>query len=234
MKNTVFLIIFFLFNSYVFAQSQSTSHLCNYLQIDSFLYDYQNIVADNNNNSGETQQTFTGRPSLNFCFQSQNFIFRPFIALNPYNSSTNGDFSIGKIFQDNIEIGLYLSLNRSQKKLGNGDTKSETIESNLLFGPYIKIFHTSIVKNDLEFTLRISYEYLDQRMTINNSSTLMTEQKGVNIFIEELYAKELTSHLFIVPYISFNYSYTYDSVGISSGRNTFDLKISPLSFRWIL
>jgi len=65
------------------------------MQIDGFLYDYQLILSDNSKSSGNTYQIFTGRPAIGFCFQINEINIRPNIALNPYNSSTEGSLLIG-------------------------------------------------------------------------------------------------------------------------------------------
>ncbi|WP_186644821.1 hypothetical protein [Fluviispira vulneris] len=233
MKNTVILILFFLFTPPSHSQVKDHSHLCDYFELDTFLFDYQTISADNSDNSGESYQIFTGRPAVNFCFASQNFIFRPSISINVYENSTNGSFSVGKLLNKSNEFGIFLSLNRREESSGNGSSVYKLISSNFLIGPYLKIFHTLLEDNDLEFTTRISYLYYDQRTTTNGANTLITEQKGISLYFEELYAKKLSSHLFLIPHVSIYYAYTYDSVGVASGRNIVDFKIFPLSLRWI-
>ncbi len=233
MKNTVILILFFLFTPLSNAQVITHSHLCDYFEVDAILFDYQTISADNSDKSGESYQFFTGRPAINFCFASQNYIFRPSISINIYESSTNGSISVGKLINNSYEFGIYLSLNRREETSGSGTSNYKLISSNLLLGPYLKIFHSLLEENDLEFTTRISYLYYDQRTTTNGAKTLITEQKGVNLYFEELYAKKITSHLFFISHASIYYAYTYDTVGVESGRNTVDFKFFPFSLRWV-
>lgn len=216
----------------VYAEPLKKPSICNYMQIDGFLYDYQKIYADNATNSGETYQIFTGRPAIGFCFQVDDIYFRPNIALNPYNSSTDGSLLIGKGFFNKLEMGLFSSINSSQKTLGEGKNLNETLESSFLIGPYLYIYPNFDEQNLYEIFLKIAYEYDIIQNTANNSTALMTKKAGINIETKFLFGKKMSEHLTFTPNVVFIYSYTIDTVGGNLARNILETQIFPLSVRW--
>ncbi|WP_397600274.1 hypothetical protein [Silvanigrella sp.] len=232
MKNIFSLCIFLMVNFCIYAESMTPPSTCNYMQIDGFLYDYQLILSDNSKSSGKTYQIFTGRPAFGFCFQLNDINIRPNIALNPYNSSTEGSLLFGREFHKKLELGLYTLVNSSQKTLGEGNYLNETLESNFLIGPYIFIYPKFNDEDLFEFFFRVAYEYDIIQNTVNNSTTLMTKKAGINIATRFLYGMKIKEHLIYSPNIEFIYSYTIDMVGGNIAKNLIETKILPISIRW--
>ena len=106
MKIKLIIYVTLVISKWIYAEETPVSSCHNYMQIDGFLYDYQMILSDNENNSGSSNKIFTGRPAIGFCFQSGNTNIRPNAALNLYNSSTEGLFLIGK----EIYLSSFISL----------------------------------------------------------------------------------------------------------------------------
>ncbi len=231
-KILLFIIMIFLKNI-AYSTDDLKPNTCNFVQIDAFLYDYSVINSEDSNQSGMNNQIFTVRPGLEMCFKTRHFNLRPNILLNPFNSSSEGALLVGKDFKI-AELGLYSSINYSQKTLGNTSRFNETLENNLLIGPYLYIFPNFSDEDLYEIFFRLTYQYYLQQATVNGYTTTMSKKNGVNIMLSFLYATFLNETLAFSPSINFLYTYSVDMVGGNVGSNTFQLQFFPISFRWYL
>nr|BFD32068.1 hypothetical protein GTC16762_16860 [Pigmentibacter ruber] len=229
----MFLVFFIIFSSNAFSEANEKPETCNFVQTDAFLYDYKIINSDDSNQSGINNQVLTARPGLELCIKTKQFNFRPHILINPFNSSTEGGLYIGKEYS-NAELGLYSSINYSQKTLGNNNKLNETVENNLLLGPYLYLFPSLSENNSVEILFRLSYYYYLNQGTVNGYTTTTSKKNGVNFLFSLLYATYLNKNLAYSPSINFVYTYAVEMVGGNIGSNIFQIQILPISFRWYL
>ncbi|WGL59987.1 hypothetical protein QEJ31_00020 [Pigmentibacter sp. JX0631] len=233
MLKFIFLVFFISFNSNAFSESNEKPETCNFVQTDIFFYDYSFINSEDSNKSGMNNQILTARPGLEICFKTKHLNFRPNILINPFNSSTEGGMYIGKEFSK-AEFGLYSSINYSQKTLGNNSNLKETVENNLLLGPYLYLFPNFSDESSLEILFRLSYYYYLNQGTVNGYTTTTSKKNGINFLTNLLYATFVNKHLAYTPSVNFVYTYSVDMVGGNIGSSVYQLQILPISFRWYL
>lgn len=213
--------------------SESRSPLLdgNYVQIDGFLLDEQLTSADKQEYSGSTTQVFTARPALSFYFNFDSYIFRPKIIINPFNSSTEGSFSFGKLFKKRFEFGLYSLLNRDQKTLGTSGQQNETTQTDFLLGPYVVIYPYFSQNYFLECLVIASYVYQNQQIIVLGSNDLIRDKKGFQISGNFFYNYKINQKLYFSPNVNLSYQITSDLGGANTVRNQFGVQILPISVR---
>lgn len=225
------LIIFF--SNKAFSEEEQKPDTCNYVLFDAFLYDYRFINSENTEKSGMNNQILTARPSIGMCFKIRQYLLRPNILFNPFNSSTEGSVLFGKEF-NNAELGLLTSVNFSQKTTGESSKSYETLENSILIGPYLYLYPNWSETDSYEILFRIAYQYSLNQVTGNGYTTTISKRNGVNILVSILYATFLTENLAFSPYLNLIYSYSIDMVGGNIGINQFQIQFLPVSFRWYL
>lgn len=214
-----------------YSESQSLLLDGNYVQIDGFLLDEQLTSADKQEYSGSTTQVFTARPALSFYFNFDSYIFRPKIVLNPFNSSTEGSLSFGKLFKKRFEFGLYSLLNRDQKTLGASGQQNETTQTDFLLGPYAVIYPYFSEGYFLECLVIASYVYQNQQITVFGANDLIRDKKGFQISGDFLYNYKISQKVYFSPNVNVIYQITSDLGGANTVRNQFDVQILPFSVR---
>lgn len=234
MKNLLFLLclIFFIGNK-AFAQSKEALPLYtkNYIQIDPFYLNYQINRADNSQYSENNKQFISSRPSILFYLNIDNYIFRPFISINPSLSSNEGSFAAGKLFEQAFEVGLYSLLNHSENVVGNERSQNGIIQSQFLLGPYFVYYPYYDNGKYFEIDGHVAYEYSQYKTITSGSNSNISEQKGINFNISLLYSLNLNDKVYFSPNVSFTYFATQDYGGNNTIRNGYDLQIIPISFQ---
>lgn len=235
MFKKVFFLFCILLHSKIYAsfdeELEKWATQTNYMQIDGFLFDEQITSADKKEYSGSTSQIFTARPALSFYFNWDSYIFRPEIAINPFNSSTEGSIALGHLIREKFELGAFFLLNRDQKQLGESGQQNETVQTHFLLGPYL-VFYPYISQNQyFEFLMRLSYDYENEQVTVFGSNDILCDKKGVNFYSSFFYVYKINPRLFFSPSVAVAYSVTADTGGANTVRNQFDIQVLPLSLR---
>lgn len=203
----------------------------NYVQVDGFLLDEQLTSADKQEYSGSTTQIFTARPALSFYFNFDSNVLRPKIVLNPFNSSTEGSLSFGRLFKKRFEFGLYSLLNRDQKILGAAGQQNETTQTDFLLGPYAVIYPYFAEGYFLECQFIASYVYQNQQTTVFGANDLISDKKGFQLSGDFFYHYQMSQRVYFSPNVNVIYKITSDLGGANTVRNQFDIQILPVSLR---
>lgn len=216
-----------------FAHSQWTSSVVtqNSVQIDGFLFDQQMISSNKQNYTGSSNQIFTARPAASFYFYFDSYTIRPRIVLNPFNSSTEGSLALGRLFFDDVELGLWTTLNRDQKSLGTQGMQNATIENDFLIGPYVDFYFGKQEDWFFECLLNVSYVYENQQAIVFGATDLIKDERGARLLSNLFFHYRLKDNLAWSPNMVASYGITSDLGGASAMRNRFDVQVMPLSFR---
>lgn len=234
MKNSLFLILLvFVFPSNTYAQIDESIPLFekNYIQLDPIYLDYQIVKADNTKYNENNEQLMTSRPSILFYFNIQDYILKPFLSLDPTLSNSAGSFSLGKLFEQFFEIGLYTLLNHTENSVGKNSTENGIVHSKFLIGPYFIIYPYVDNKNFLQIYTHVAYEYSHYQSITSGTTADVSEQKGVNFNISFLYSMQINEKFYYSPNINFTYFSTADFAGNNTTRNGFELQVIPVSFQ---
>lgn len=237
MKYNLFLILVSLsFPMVILAKSNEDVPLFekNYLQIDPLYLDYQTVNASNTKYNENNEQLVTSRPSFLFHFNVDDFIFTPFISIDPMNSSSQGSFSAGALFEQTFELGLYTLLNHTENDVGSGSTENSLIKSQFLFGPYLALYPYVTNESYFEIYTRIAYEYSEYKTVTNGSHDDVSDQYGVNLNFGLQYSLQISNKIYFAPNMNFTYSSTNDYGGDNTYRDHYELQVMPVSFQIIL
>lgn len=234
MKIKTKLILFLGFTIHFCAHAQQENNPCQYFQIDAFFFDHQSFSWIDNNNSNQSTQVFTARPAVEFCFASNEFVFRPIIALNPYENSTQGTISAGYLSSHNLEIGLTTQINHSEKSNWFDSNLFQTVVTQFQIGAYLTSFLKISDNHNLELTFKTTYDYISKKNTYKNCRTLISDQKGLVLSTKTLIVFSINDKLDYVPNIKLSYSYMNEAVGFSTDKNVYRIQLLPLSIRWHL
>lgn len=230
------LFFFLLAHTNLFALSQeepSPFFERNYIQIDPVYLDYKNIKADNNDYSEDNKQFISSRPSILFYFNIDDYVLRPFISIEPTISSysNKGSFSIGKLFSQTFDAGLYMLLNHAEDLTGSGSKQQGNIYSQFILGPYLAYYPYFTNKQYLQIYTRFGYLYSENKTIINGSTNNKSEQEGIHLNIGICYSTKLSHYIYYAPGINVTYSATSDLGAQNTIRSGFEWQITPISLQ---
>lgn len=212
----------------------STLHDTPYTQLNVLSYEHQFIFANLNDNSGETEQILTTKPSLSFYIPFHSYVLRPTLNLDPYNSSTSGHVAFGYQWTPAFEGGLFLKLNRDFKSVGEGEQKNETTESDLMVGPYVYFTPYESETQTFECAFSFGYLYQDKRNTSHNVHTIMSEKRGAFAATQLIYTQKLRENIFLSPNVTFEYIFANDTGGQNMMINMVRIAVEAVSVRLLL
>lgn len=203
----------------------------NHLQIDPFSIDYLSVTASKTSHSQNNLSINTSRPSLLFYLDISDIIVRSLLSINPTVTKSEGSLSVGKLFDDIYELGLYTALNHNSLSEGSGSNENAITSTQLLIGPYFVIYPYVDNLTYLQIYTRMALKYNKLTTTTNGASSNISNEMGVNFNLGFMYSIKLTNKVYYAPNASMSYSVTNDTGGGNTRRNAMEFKIIPISFQ---
>ena len=169
-----------------------------------------------------------------FHINVDDFIFTPFISIDPTVKTSQGSFAAGKLFDDDFELGLYTLINHTETDQGTGSNENEIIATQFLLGPYLAVYPYVSQDSYFEIYARVAYQYNDLKYITNGAHDDVSDQLGLNLNFSLQYSTKLSDKIYFAPNVSLTYFTTSDFGGQNTTRNGYELQILPISFQMAL
>ena len=234
MKIIIYLILFF-YSCLSFAQDQDPFKLFekNYLEIDPFFMEYENVTSSVTEVQQNNVEILTSRPSVLIYMNYKNYILNSSISINPRSSKSNGSLALGRLYHQIFEFGLTTTLNHIESVENYQGNKFGPVNSQFMVGPYVVYYPSFMKENSLQIYFDVGYLYIQDKVLVQGTESVSAEQRGVQFDSRVKYSYNLNDNLYYSPSVSFGYAYTVDSAFSNTTRQTTEFQIVPISFQII-
>lgn len=203
----------------------------NYVQIDPLYLDYEAQSSDDEQNSQNSKQFLTSRPSALLHFNIQNSILTTTLSLSPNLSRSTGSLALGYLFDQAVEPGLYTLLNHTEELLGSAAMQTGFVRSQFLVGPYVNLF---FLAHDSQFaclSVKMGYEYARYSLTSSGITSTSANKRGFYWIVGALYSLALSDKVSLAPGLYFSYHVNQGGGAVQNTASNTQWELIPISLQ---